>query len=211
MNNNQYYYGNSNSVWKKVLFVILGLIVIAGIGTGMYYFNKTIDLYTEEVDETPLMNTYAQQERQDYLAMKHKKKATIQDIAYAQLEQATGLSGNISHFEQWGLHTNDKFVRYGVLSGDGIPYSSKMKSSQGAGTSLSKFDASDDAYWKKIKDKDFHSIRDKVNEQLPTLSSKDEQVSQIKDAIKKAQQDDIMNAGQRKQNHDKKLTPQDVK
>lgn len=211
MNNNQYYYGNSNSVWKKVLFVILGLIVIAGIGTGMYYFNKTIALYTEEVNETPLMNTYAQQERQDYLAMKHKKKATIQDIAYAQLEQATGLSGNISHFEQWGLHTNDKFVRYGVLSGDGIPYSSKMKSSQGAGMSLSKFDASDDAYWKKIKDKDFHSIRNKVNEQLPTLSSKDEQVSQIKDAIKKAQQDDIMNAGQRKQNHDKKLTPKDVK
>ena len=57
----------------------------------------------------------------------------------------------------------------------------------------------------------FPFIRNKVNEQLPTLSSKDEQVSQIKDAIKKAQQDDIMNAGQRKQNHDKKLTPKDVK
>lgn len=209
--NNQYYYGNQHSKWKPILFGILALIVVIGIGTGLYYFNKTIELYTEEVEETPLMNTYAQQERADYLALKHKKKATIQDIAYAQLEQATGLSGNINHFEEWGLHTGDKFVRYGVLSGDGVPYSSQMKNNQGAGTSLSKFDASDDAYWKKIKDKDFNSIRNKVNTQLPTLSSKDEQVSQIKDAIKKAQQDDIMNAGQRKQNHDKKLTPQDVR
>lgn len=211
MNNNDYYYGTEHSKLKAFLIGSLIVAVITGIGIGLYYFNKTVNLYTEEVNETPLMRTYAQQERQDYLALKHKKKATIQDIAYAQLEQATGLSGNVSHFEQWGLHTGDKFVRYGVLSGDGVPYSSTMKNNQGAGTSLSKFDASDDAYWKKIKNKDFHSIRNKVNNDLPELSSKDEQVSQIKDAIKKAQKDDIMNAGQRKQNHDKKLTPRDVR
>lgn len=205
MNNYGYYVSGK----QKALFAFIVIFIIGLLGTGIYYFNKTIGVYMANIDQTPLMRTYAQNEVYEYQKREHRGKATIQDIAYTQMEQATGLSGNVNHFTQWGVHTGDKFVRYGILSGDGVPYSSNMKNSYSGG-SLTRFDIQDQKYWKNIKDKDFKGIKNKVNDDLPKLSSKHEQENQIKDAIKKAQQDDIMNAGQRREKHDKKLTPTDV-
>lgn len=192
-----------------IFSVIVAIILVVIIS--IVSFNHVINSYETTISNQPIIDTYAQAEEKQYEAEKHKPKPTIKQIAYAQMEEATGLSGTGSnHFQDWGINTNDKFIKYGILSGDGIPYYSTMKNSDSTGQTLKNFDDQNDAYWKQIKDKDFSSIKNKVNAQLPQLTSKNNQINEIKDSVQKAEQDDIMNHQKIKEEHYKTMKPTDV-
>lgn len=192
-------------IFSTIIVVIL-IIIFSIIG-----FNHVINTYEQKINEQPIIDTYAQAQEKEYEQEKHKPKATIKEIAYTQMEEATGLSGTgANHFQNWGINTDDKFIKYGILSGDGIPYYSTMKNSDSTGQTLKNFDAQNDSYWKQIKDKDFNNIKDKVNKQLPQLTSKNNQINEIKDNVQKAEQDDIMNHQKIKEEHYKTMKPTDV-
>lgn len=183
---------------EKITLVLSILFITIMISVGTFFFLKILSNYQKEIDKTSLMRTYSQdivyQAKQQAQSAKHQ---TIQDIAYAQLQAATGLSGNTNAYSVWGVHTDDKFIKYGVLIGDGIPYISENKSQQTS--SLSDFDVNDKKYWQNVKDKNFDAVKSKINNALPKISSKSEQEEQIKSAIIKAKKDDILNQQQREQ------------
>lgn len=183
---------------EKITLVLSILFITIMISVGTFFFLKILSNYQKEIDKTLLMRTYSQdivyQAKQQAQSAKHQ---TIQDIAYAQLQAATGLSGNMNAYPVWGVHTDDKFIKYGVLIGDGIPYISENKSQQTS--SLSDFDINDKKYWQNVKDKNFDAVKSKINNALPKISSKSEQEEQIKSAIIKAKKDDILNQQQREQ------------
>lgn len=183
---------------EKITLVLSILFITIMISVGTFFFLKILSNYQKEIDKTSLMRTYSQdivyQAKQQAQSAKHQ---TIQDIAYAQLQAATGLSGNTNAYPVWGVHTDDKFIKYGVLIGDGIPYISENKSQQTS--SLSDFDVNDKKYWQNVKDKNFDAVKSKINNALPKISSKSEQEEQIKSAIIKAKKDDILNQQQREQ------------
>lgn len=193
---------------EKITLVLSILFITIMISVGTFFFLKILSNYQKEIDKTPLMRTYSQdivyQAKQQAQSAKHQ---TIQDIAYAQLQAATGLSGNTNAYPVWGVHTDDKFIKYGVLIGDGIPYISENKSQQTS--SLSDFDINDKKYWQNVKDKNFDAVKAKINNTLPKISSKSEQEEQIKSAIIKAKKDDILNQQQREQKAAKAETAAD--
>lgn len=193
---------------EKITLVLSILFITIMISVGTFFFLKILSNYQKEIDKTPLMRTYSQdivyQAKQQAQSAKHQ---TIQDIAYAQLQAATGLSGNTNAYPVWGVHTDDKFIKYGVLIGDGIPYISENKSQQTS--SLSDFDINDKKYWQNVKDKNFDAVKSKINNALPKISSKSEQEEQIKSAIIKAKKDDILNQQQREQKTAKAETAAD--
>lgn len=193
---------------EKITLVLSILFITIMISIGTFFFLKILSNYQKEIDKTSLMRTYSQdivyQAKQQAQSAKHQ---TIQDIAYAQLQAATGLSGNTNAYTVWGVHTDDKFIKYGVLIGDGIPYISENKSQQTS--SLSDFDINDKKYWQNVKDKNFDAVKSKINNVLPKISSKSEQEEQIKSAIIKAKKDDILNQQQREQKAAKAETAAD--
>lgn len=193
---------------EKITLVLSILFITIMISIGAFFFLKILSNYQKEIDKTSLMRTYSQdivyQAKQQAQSAKHQ---TIQDIAYAQLQAATGLSGNTNAYPVWGVHTDDKFIKYGVLIGDGIPYISENKSQQTS--SLSDFDINDKKYWQNVKDKNFDAVKSKINNALPKISSKSEQEEQIKSAIIKAKKDDILNQQQREQKAAKAETAAD--
>lgn len=193
---------------EKITLVLSILFITIMISVGTFFFLKILSNYQKEIDKTSLMRTYSQdivyQAKQQAQSAKHQ---TIQDIAYAQLQAATGLSGNTNAYPVWGVHTDDKFIKYGVLIGDGIPYISENKSQQTS--SLSDFDINDKKYWQNVKDKNFDAVKAKINDALPKISSKSEQEEQIKSAIIKAKKDDILNQQQREQKAAKAETAAD--
>lgn len=193
---------------EKITLVLSILFITIMISVGTFFFLKILSNYQKEIDKTSLMRTYSQdivyQTKQQAQSAKHQ---TIQDIAYAQLQAATGLSGNTNAYPVWGVHTDDKFIKYGVLIGDGIPYISENKSQQTS--SLSDFDINDKKYWQNVKDKNFDAVKSKINNALPKISSKSEQEEQIKSAIIKAKKDDILNQQQREQKAAKAETAAD--
>lgn len=193
---------------EKITLVLSILFITIMISVGTFFFLKILSNYQKEIDKTSLMRTYSQdivyQAKQQAQSAKHQ---TIQDIAYAQLQAATGLSGNTNAYPVWGVHTDDKFIKYGVLIGDGIPYISENKSQQTS--SLSDFDINDKKYWQNVKDKNFDAVKAKINNTLPKISSKSEQEEQIKSAIIKAKKDDILNQQQREQKAAKAETAAD--
>lgn len=193
---------------EKIILVLLTLFVVVMFSVGAFFFSKILSNYQKEIDKTSLMRTYSQdivyQVKQQAQSAKHQ---TIQDIAYAQLQAATGLNGNTNSYSVWGVHTNNKFIKYGVLVGDGIPYISENKSQQTS--SLSDFDINDKKYWQNVKDKNFDAVKSKINNALPKISSKSEQEQQIKSAIIKAKKDDILNQQQREQKAAKAETAAD--
>ena len=194
---------------KISIFATIFIVVIA-IVFSIFNFNKAINHYEAKINDESIVETYNQNQKQEYAASLHKKDPTIQQIAYAQLEQATGLSGSTNHFQNWGISTDDKFLKYGILCGDGIPYYSNMKTDNGSQQSLTQFDVNDQKYWQNIKNKNFDQVKNKINQELPQLSSKNEQLQQIKNSIQKAQQDDIMNQNKIQQEHAKTLKPSDL-
>lgn len=204
-NNNNY----GMSTGKKVAIWLGSLTALGLIIFGLITFQNNLNKQLKEINDTPLLMTYAEDQKAQAERIANKPKPTIQDIALALMSKQTGLSGNKTTYTPWGVHTKSKFVKYGVLSGDGVSYSSEFKSDKDNSLSLSQFDAIDKEYWRKIKDKDFKKVKDTVNENLKDLNTKDNQLKDIQATIKKAEEDSKVTKKSNGEIH-KNMKPQDV-
>lgn len=195
---------------RKFLMFLMGAMFVGVLGVGIYQFNNMMNKTESGINKTKVVQTYAENQRQIAKAKANAKEPTVKEIAAQYMDKSTGVAGSKKGYSQFGVTSNDKFIKYGVLSGDGIPYSSTMKNSN-QNLSLSQFDIMDKEYWNNIKNKDFTNARDKVNKELPELTSKDNQMKEIQQTIKKAQEDEKKNNQELIEQQKKNAKPQDVK
>lgn len=192
---------------KVIFFTILGLIVVAIISF-FTFFNVQTKKLEAKLDDSNILYTFAENQKMEAQKEKHKKNPSIQDIAYQQMQKAAGLKQDNTKFKHYGINTDNEFIQYGILTGDGIPYaSSKANDFSGKFT---EFDPNDDKYWEDVNSKNFDKIKSQINSEIPILNSEKSQKKQIQKDIEKAQQDDIMNMDKIKEEHDKSLKPKDI-
>lgn len=177
-----------NSTRNIIIIVVSVLVIIIGAFLFVRHKENSIVAESSGVQLAPTyyddIKAKAAQANADL-----KKTPSTQEIVKTALLKSVGLDDNDKTYAISRVDNSDGvFIKQGIINGNGIPYTSDFKSSNG-GQPLSTFDANDQAYWQNIKNDDYNSLRAKAEATIQAQNDTQNRATDLSQVITRAKDD----------------------